>query len=222
MHVAIGATVPFTSARVPAAGAISSHTRSWLSSAVGRRARIKRYAHAMGWEETPAGDLVGEIEGISIRVYEGENDSSVLELHAPGVLPRIEARPWEASVEVFGDGLRHVPTGDLTFDRYYMLRAAEPWLARAVVDVVVRRALLAAPPQSWVTSGEYLVAQSPTALDPLDALARATALLTVIHAVPWEAYADPLTAPTPAAVQAVVSQRRSRPLATLPSMPRRA
>lgn len=220
--MAIGATVPFVSARVPAAGESSSTPHTWFSSSLGRRARVKRYARAMGWELTPEGDFVGEIDGVAIRVYEGEDSSSVLELRAPGVLPRIEARPWEASVEVFGDGLRHVPTGDPTFDRYYMLRAAEPWLARAVVDVVVRRALLAAPPQSWVTSGEYLVAQSPTALDPLDALARATALLTVIHAVPWEAYTDLQSAPSPAAVQAVVSARRSQLPETLPSMPRRA
>jgi hypothetical protein len=180
----------------------------------------------MGWELTPDGHLLGEIDGVDIRAYEGSDHAGVLELTAPGLLPVLDMVPRDgfsaASPRTASNELRDVATGDLTFDRRYQLRAAEPWLARAVVDNDVRRSLLAAPAQSWITTGHHLVARGRTGLEPLDLLARATALRAVIASVPWEAYPDHETAPSPAAVQAVMRARRMLPHESLPSMPRRA
>jgi hypothetical protein len=178
----------------------------------------------MGWEFSPDGHLVGEIDGVAIEVYEDRDRMSIVKLRAPALMPRLATRPRDQHPLTVsdGDGMREVPTGDLSFDRRYLLRAAEPWLARAVVDVGVRRALMAAPTQSWTTVGEDLVARSRAALEPLDLLARATALRALIQAVPWEAYDDRVTTPTPAAVQAAMRARQLRPIESLPSMPRRA
>lgn len=220
--MAIGAAVPVAVPGVPSTSAAPSRGRGWLGSGYGKRGRLKRYADAMGWQFSAEGHLVGEMDGVAIRVYEDRDRVSVVMLRAPAVMPRIEMRPRDQHPFVDGDGMRDVPTGDLSFDRRYLLRAAEPWLARAVIDVGVRRALLAAPTQSWSTSGEHLVARSRTGGDPLDLLARATALRALIQAVPWEAYVDRMTMPTPAAVQAAMRERRLRPIETLPSMPRNA
>jgi hypothetical protein len=95
-------------------------------------------------------------------------------------------------------------------------------MARAVVDHSVRRALVAAPKQTWATKDDRLISRSNVRCEPLDLFARATALRYVIAAVPWEAYADRHTPPTLEQVQAVVSERRTRPIEVLPSMPRHA
>ena len=39
------------------------------------------------------GVLVGDVEGIAIRAYEDRRHLAVVELAAPGVLPRMELRP---------------------------------------------------------------------------------------------------------------------------------
>ena len=96
------------------------------------------------------------------------------------------------------------------------------WLVRAIMDSGVRRVLLAAPAQSWSAIGDHLVSHSGSGFDPLDLLARATALRAVLQAVPWEAYSDRTQIPSPAAVQAALRTRRLRPVEELPSMPRHA
>lgn len=187
-----------------------------------RKARLKRYARAMDWEFSPEGHLVGEVDGIALRVTEGPHRDAVIDMLAPAVLPRMRMRP---RAEAEGDpdpDLRDVPTGDLTFDRRYHLAAVEPWLVRAVMDSGVRRVLLAAPTQSWTAVGDHLVSHSGSGFDPLDLLARATALRAVLQAVPWEAYSDRSRIPSPAAVQAALRTRRLRPVEELPSMPRNA
>jgi hypothetical protein len=176
----------------------------------------------MDWDLTTTGAIVGEIDGVAVRAYEDRGRTTVIELVAPGVLPRMEMVVADRHVAQVSDGMRDVHLGDPVFEAVYIVRAAEPWLARAVIDAQVRRALLAAPDQSWVTREDRLVARSNTKLEPLDLFARATALRTVVASVPWEAYEDRSTPPTLEAVQAVVSERRSRPAQILPSMPRRA
>ena len=139
---------------------------------------------------------------------------------APATLPRMELRSQRDPGVDAADGLRDVPTGDLAFDERFRLRGAEPWLVRAVMDSGVRRVQLAAPAQSWLAEGEHLVSHSGSGFDPLDLLARATALRAVLQAVPWEAYSDRTSTPSPAAVQAALRTRRLRPVEELPSMTR--
>jgi hypothetical protein len=90
------------------------------------------------------------------------------------------------------------------------------------MDAGVRRALLAAPSQSITSVEERLIARGATGIEPLDVLARATALRALVKAVPWEAYPNRMTIPGQAAVQEIVRERQMRPLEELPSMPRRA
>ena len=194
---------------------------SWLSGH-SRRVRLRRYARAMGWDLTTTGVLVGEVDGVAVRAYEDRLHSAVLEFVAPGVLPRMEMVYATAHVAQVSDGMRDVHLGDVLFEKQYVVRASEPWMARAVVDSSVRRALLSAPRQTWATKDDRLIARSGARLEPLDLFARATALRTVIAAVPWEAYADRFTPPTLEQVQAVVSERRMRPIEVLPSMSRHA
>ena len=194
---------------------------SWLSGH-SRRVRLRRYARAMGWDLTTTGVLVGEVDGVVVRAYEDRLHSAVLEFVAPGVLPRMEMVYATAHVAQVSDGMRDVHLGDVLFEKQYVVRASEPWMARAVVDSSVRRALLSAPRQTWATKDDRLIARSGARLEPLDLFARATALRTVIAAVPWEAYADRFTPPTLEQVQAVVSERRMRPIEVLPSMSRHA
>ena len=194
---------------------------SWLSGH-SRRLRLRRYARAMGWDITTTGVLVGDIDGIGVRAYEDRFHATMLELCGPGVFPRMEMVNFDTHLAQVSDGMRDVHLGDPLFERQYVVRAADPWMARAVVDPTVRRALLAAPRQTWATKDDRIVARSSCRFEPLDLFARATALRTVIAAVPWEAYADRHTPPTLEQVQAVVSERRMRPIEVLPSMPRRA
>jgi hypothetical protein len=194
---------------------------SWLSTH-SRRVRLRRYARAMGWDLTTTGVLVGDIDGVGVRAYEDRGRSTVIELVAPGVLPRMEMVTADRHVAQVSDGMRDVHLGDPVFEQVYVVRAADPWFARAVIDAGVRRALLAAPMQSWLTRDDRLVGRSTSKLEPLDLFARATALRTVVASVPWEAYEDRSTPPTLDAVQQVVSDRRTRPEEILPSMPRRA
>ena len=194
---------------------------SWLAGH-SRRIRLRRYARAMGWDLTTTGVLVGDVDGVAVRAYEDRFQATVLEFVAPGLLPRMEMVNADTHLAQVSDGMRDVHLGDAVFEQRYVVRAAEPWLARAVVDATVRRALLAAPRQTWATKEDRLVSRSNARLEPLDLFARATALRTVIAAVPWEAYADRQTPPTLEQVQAVVSERRMRPIEVLPSMPRHA
>lgn len=200
-------------ARRPAAQWLVDHTR---------RGRLKRYARAMGWYLTTDGVLVGDVEGIAIRAYEDRRHIAVVELVAPGLLPRFEVRPRERTALQVGDGMREVHTGDAQFDAFYSLRAEEPWLLRAIVDATVRQALVSAPVQTITTDVDRLVSRAGSGLDPLDLLARGTALRTLLQAVPWEAYPDRRTIPTQAAVNEVVRERQARPVEPLPSVGRRA
>jgi len=193
---------------------------SWLVSCT-RRGRLRRYARAMGWHLTTDGVLVGDVDGVAVRAYEDRKQVAVIELVAPGVLPRIELRPRDAGPVSVVDGLRVVRTGDARFDRLYVLRAEEPWLARAVFDHAVRDALVSAPRQSVTTLGERLLARGG-GLDPLDLFARSSALRALLQAVPWEAYTDRRTIPSQQAVQEVVRERQMRPVEPLPSVGRRA
>ena len=194
---------------------------SWLAGH-SRRLRLRRYAAAMGWDFTTTGVIVGDVDGIAVRAYEDRTHATVLELVAPGVLPRMEMVHADTHVAQVSDGMRDVHLGDSMFERNYVIRAAEPWMARAVVDSTVRRALVSAPKQTWATKEDRLVSRSNVRCEPLDLFARATALRCVIAAVPWEAYADRNTPPTLEQVQAVVSERRMRPIEVLPSMSRHA
>jgi hypothetical protein len=213
-----------SSLAVPAVPSQATRAFGRLTLTHSRKVRLKRYARAMDWEFSPEGHLVGEVDGIAIRVTEGHDRDAVIDMLAPAILPRMTMAPRPGApaqaVPAPGDGMRAVPTGDLAFDRRYCLRAEEPWLVRAVMDVGVRRVLLAAPTQSWSAIGDHLVSHSGSGFDPLDLLARATALRAVLTAVPWEAYTDRVSTPTPAAVQAALRTRRMRPPEELPSMPR--
>jgi hypothetical protein len=194
---------------------------SWLSTH-SRRVRLRRYAAAMGWDLTTSGVLVGDLEGVVVRAYEDRGRTTVIEVVAPGALPRMEMVEIDRHVTQVGDGMRDVHIGDTAFESRYVIRAAEPWFARAVIDPVVRRALLAAPTQTWLTRDDRIVGRSASKLEPLDLFARATALRTIVSAVPWEAYTDRTTTPSLEQLQAVMSERRSRPIEFLPSMPRHA
>ncbi len=204
----------------PVAPAAAPH-RGWTTRFAerGDRGRLRRYAQAMGWDLKPDGSLVGDIEGVIIRAYEDRDGASVVELEAPAVLPALEMLPRSAGPVADSDGMHEVTTGDEMFDRRFRLRAGQDWLALAVVDADVRRALLAAPEQTWWTDDVRLVAHSHTGLDPLDLLARATALRAVVQSVPWDAYVDRFTLPSQGAVQAVVRERKMRPTQSLPSVP---
>ncbi len=187
-----------------------------------RRGRLRRYARAMGWYLTTEGVLLGDVDGIAIRAYEDRKHVAVVELVAPGVLPRFEVRARASAASQIGDGMRDVHTGDEQFDTLYTLRAVEPWLARAIVDNSVRRSLVAAPVQSITTVGDTLISRGGSGLAPLDLLARGTALRTVLESVPWEAYPDRRTIPTQGAVHEVVRARQMRPVEPLPSVGRGA
>lgn len=194
---------------------------SWLATH-SRKVRLRRYARAMGWDVTTDGALVGDVGGLAVRAFEDRGHNTVLELSAPGLLPRMEMVGAESRVAQVGDGMREVHLGDAVFERHYVVRAAEPWMARAVIDHVVRRALMSAPEQSWITSNDRVVSRSRSRIEPLDLFARATALRVLVQAVPWEAYEDAHQLPTYEAVTAALAARRSVPAETLPSMPRRA
>lgn len=187
-----------------------------------RRGRLRRYARAMGWHLTTEGVLLGDVDGMAIRAYEDRRHVAVVELVAPGVLPRFELRSRASATSQVGDGMREVHTGDAQFDALYTLRAAEPWLVRAIVDNTVRRSLVAAPVQSITTVGDTLISRGGSGLDPLDLLARGTALRTVLESVPWEAYPDRRTIPSQDAVHEVVRARQMRPIEPLPSVGRGA
>jgi hypothetical protein len=212
---------------VRTAGASSSRSTgrdvstSWLSGH-SRKVRLRRYARAMGWDLTTSGAVLGEVDGVAVRSYEERGRTTVIELVAPGVLPRMEMVAADRHIPQVSDGMREVHLGDPAFEKAYILRAAEPWFARAVIDHTVRVALLAAPAQSWTTRGDRLIGRSASRLEPLDLFARATALRTVVAAIPWDTYADRATPPTLEDMQRVMSERRSRPVEFLPSMPRHA
>lgn len=214
----LGGTSP---AAAPARASAHEAGSSWMAGH-SRRVRLRRYARAMGWDLTTTGVLVGDVDGVAVRAFEDRFHATILEFVAPGVLPRMEMVNADTHLAQVSDGMRDVHLGDPAFERQYVVRAAEPWMARAVVDSTVRRALLAAPRQTWATKDDRLVSRSSARLEPLDLFARATALRTVIAAVPWEAYADRHTPPTLEQVQEVVSERRMRPIEVLPSMPRHA
>lgn len=192
---------------------------SWLA-AHSRKVRLRRYARAMDWDISNDGVMVGEIEGLSVRAYEDHGRTTVVEMLAPGRLPRMEMIPAERYVVQVSDGMREVHLGDRWFEDVYVVRADDPWMARAVIDEGARRALLAAPVQNWTTFDDRVVARSRARIEPLDLFARATALRVLLLAVPWEAYDDPWTLPTQAAVNEAVEARRARPVERQPSMPR--
>lgn len=194
---------------------------SWVA-LHGRRGRLRRYARAMGWTLSSAGVLVGDIDGVGVLAYEDHGRVAVIELVAPAVLPRLEIAVRQTSIPQVGDGMREVLLGDARFDEKYVVRGVDAWLVRAVMDPGVRRALLSAPTQSVTTVEERLVSRGATGLEPLDVLARATALRALVKAVPWEAYPNRVTIPAQADVQEIVRERQMRPLEVLPSMPRRA
>ena len=194
---------------------------TWIA-ARSRKVRLRRYAKAMGWDITSDGVLVGEIEGMAVRAYEDHGRSTVVEMLAPGLLPRMEMIPVERHVAQVSDGMREVHLGDRWFEDVYVVRADEPWMARAVIDESARRALLAAPVQTWITRDDRLVARSRARIEPLDLFARATALRVLLLAVPWEAYDDPWHLPSQVSVQEAVDARRSQPVERQPSMPRYA
>ena len=211
----------FVHGAVPAQRHAGDVSASWLAGH-SRRVRLRRYARAMGWDITTDGALAGEVDGLAVRAYEDRTHSTVLEMCAPGVLPRMEMVPTEQHVAQVSDGMREVHLGDALFETHYVIRAAEPWMARALIDAPVRRALLSAPTQSWITQEDRVVARSRCRIEALDLFARATALRVLISGVPWEAYTDRNTLPTHEAVMEAVALRRTRPVEYLPSMPHRA
>lgn len=194
---------------------------SWLATH-SRKVRLRRYARAMDWALSPEGILLGEVGGLAVRAYEDRAHATVLEVHAPGVLPLMEMVGAENRVAQVGDGMREVHLGDPVFERHYVVRAAEPWMARAVIDAGVRRSMLSAPEQSWVTVDDRVVSRSRARLEPLDLFARATALRVLVQAIPWEAYADERTLPSHEAVVQALAARTDKPAERQPSMPRRA
>ena len=151
-----GATASMLHGGVPSQRAPHDLPSSWLATH-SRKVRLRRYARAMGWDVTTDGALVGDVGGLAVRAYEDRTHATVLELSAPGLLPLMEMVPAESRVAQVGDGMREVHLGDPVFERHYVVRAAEPWMARAVIDHVVRRALMSAPEQSWVTKRDRTV-----------------------------------------------------------------
>ena len=85
-----------------------------------RRVRLRRYARAMGWDLTTSGVLVGDIEGIGVRAYEDRARTTVVELLAPGVLPRMEMVNADTHLAQVSDGMRDVHLGDAVFERQYV------------------------------------------------------------------------------------------------------
>ena len=221
MHVMLGGADHWPTAGVPAQRQPYETSSSWIA-AHSRKVRLRRYARAMGWDISHDGVMVGEIEGLAVRAYEDHGRTTVVEMLAPGRLPRMEMIPAERYVAQVSDGMREVHLGDRWFEDVYVVRADEPWMARAVIDESARRALLAAPVQTWTTCDDRVVARSRARIEPLDLFARATALRVLLLAVPWEAYVDPWTLPAQSAVNEAVEARRSRPVERQPSMPRYA
>lgn len=217
----LGGADHWPAAGVPAQRQPLEASTSWIA-ARSRKVRLRRYARAMGWDISHDGVLVGEIEGLAVRAYEDHGRTTVVEMLAPGRLPRMEMIPVERYVPQVSDGMREVHLGDHWFEDVYVVRADEPWMARAVIDESARRALLAAPVQTWATFDDRVVARSRARIEPLDLFARATALRVLLLAVPWEAYDDPWTLPSQTAVARAVADRRAQPVERLPSMPRYA
>jgi hypothetical protein len=220
-HVTLGGGTSFVHGSIPAQRNATDVPASWLA-AHSRRVRLRRYARAMNWDVTTDGALVGEVDGLAVRAYEDRTHATVLEMCAPGLLPRMEMVTAESHVAQVSDGMREVHLGDALFETHYAIRAAEPWMARALIDATVRRALLSAPTQSWVTADDRVIARSRCRIEPLDLFARATALRVLIGAVPWESYTERDALPTQEAVMEAVALRRSRPIEYLPSMPHHA
>ncbi len=216
-----GAAASLLHGGIPAQRSPHEVPSSWLATH-SRKVRLRRYARAMNWAMTTDGALVGDVGGMAVCAYEDRTHATVLEMSAPGVLPRMEMVAASSRVAQVGDGMREVHLGDPMFERHYVIRAAEPWMARAVIDPFVRRALLSAPEQSWHTAGDRIVSRSMFRIEPLDLFARATALRVLVQAVPWEAYDDTHTLPAHEAVTSALLLRRTRPEETLPSMPRHA
>jgi hypothetical protein len=219
--VTLAGGTSFTHATIPSPRYATDVPANWLSTH-NRRVRLRRYARAMNWDLTSDGALVGEVDGLAVRAHEDRTHSTVLEMWAPGVLPRMEMVQAETHVAQVSDGMRAVHLGDALFETHYAIRAAEPWMARALIDTAVRRALLSAPTQSWATQDDRVVARSRCRIEPLDLFARATALRVLISAVPWEAYTDRDVLPEQDAVLDAIAVRRTRPVEYLPSMPHRA
>jgi hypothetical protein len=188
----------------------------------GRHGRMRRYAAAMGWELGPEGELHGSLDGFPVRVTHDRAAGMLVTLSTPWRLPWIQVEPREraAADEDSEDGLTELRTGDPLFDDCYRLRAEDEWLARVVVDIEARRALLAAPEQSWVMAGRSLCSAAAETDEPLDLLARAVSLRAVLSCVPAEAYPDPDTFPDPSALVAVVRRRRENAGQWRPSMSR--
>ena len=188
----------------------------------GRHGRMRRYAAAMGWELGPEGELHGTLDGFPVQVTHDRAAGLLVALTTLWRLPRIEVEPRvrAAADEEPEDGLTELRTGDASFDAVYRVRAQDEWLARVVIDVEARRALLAAPEQSWVMRDRRMVAAAPETDEPLDLLARAVALRAVLSCVPSEVYPDPDTFPPPSALVEVVRRRRENAGVWRPSMSR--
>lgn len=178
-----------------------------------RNSRFRQYGHAMGWEWDERRDrMVGEVGGWPVSAYEDESHASVVVLHTPAAMSPLLVRPRAlgGSVAVEVDGLTALMTGDRAFDEAYEVRAAEPWFASLVLSRTVRQALLAAPSQQWTTEGSDLVSVGPPLQDPLDLLARMSALTAVLESVPWEAYSDTSVPPGRSEVVAALDRREHR------------
>jgi hypothetical protein len=196
-------------------GVIGRFRSAWR----GRRARnlrsgvFQRYGRAMGWVwDDNRGRLMGEVNGWPVAAYEEPDGSSAIVLHSPAAMSPLLVRPLGRgplpALEM--DGLVPLMTGDADFDAAYQVRAAEPWFAMLVLTGPVRGALLAAPAQQWSTDGYDLVSLAPRPRDPLDLLARMSALTVVLESVPWEAYSDSAVPPGRSAVAAALDLREVR------------
>ena len=80
----------------------------------------------MGWDLTTNGVLVGDIDGVSVRAYEDRGRTTVIELVAPGALPRMEMVVADRHLAQVSDGMRDVHLGDPVFEQVYIVRAADP------------------------------------------------------------------------------------------------
>lgn len=187
----------------------------WRSKRASQRrdSRFRQYGQAMGWawDEDRTG-MVGEVGGWPVSAYESADGAAVVVLHTPASMSPLLVRPrvHGGSVLVEVDGLTPLMTGDDAFDEAYEVRAGEPWFALVVLSAAVRGALLSAPAQQWTTDGKDLVSVGPELRDPLDLLARMSALTAVLESVPWEAYGDPAVPPGRVAVSAAMVQRAKR------------
>lgn len=178
-----------------------------------RDSRFRQYGQAMGWTWVEdRGRMVGEVAGWPVSAYEDESHASVVVLHTPAAMSPLLVRPRAhgGSIAVEVDGLTALMTGDRAFDEAYEVRAAEPWFATLVLSPTVRESLLAAPAQQWTTEGSDLVSVGPPLRDPLDLLARMSALTAVLESVPWEAYSDTSVPPGRSEVVAALSRREHR------------